>query len=578
MKKYIAIIFLMSFQYSVFGQETSNAKPPFEPAREPVADNKKGEVMKYEFTNSTIFPGTKRTYWVYVPTAYTPDKPACLAVGLDGILYGGATVFDNLIAGGEIPVTIAVFVASGTIVDETEEDIRYNRSNEFDNTDETFSRFLIEELLPEVEKLKTADGRIIRLSKDPNDRMIYGNSSGGICAFTVAWERPDQFARVYTGVGTYVSMRGGHEYHALIRKTEPKPIRIFLQDNDKDSWNLLFGSWYDANLNMESALSFAGYEVAHSWGIDGHSGKNAQEIFPDVMRWLWKGWPHKVECGFSRNNMLERILDKESKWEEMNLGFIPQSPLVSNANGEVFISDTEGMIRTLNNNNEQLKLSSGEYLLACSGKRIYIGDSKGNILAYSNGKKKAVIRNLNGIEGLLVTADDKMYVTQRNTDNQRSIWLYDPNDNKKLVDKVAYGGFQLALSPNHKMLVCSEEHSHWLYNYVIEDDKAISYRQRWYWLHNKYNYDHDKKGNMTFDIEGNLYVATTMGVQICDQNGRVRGILTLPSGQISSLCFGGENRDILYVISGGKLYSRKMNVKGFTPDMQPVAYKSQGAG
>src|SRR5260370_11338713 len=145
-------------------------------------------------------------------------------------------------------------------------------------------------MVPEVEKKKTSDGRAIRLSQNGNDRGIGGSSSGAICAFTAAWERPDAFRRVFSSFGTYVGLRGGNSYPTLIRKTEPKPIRIFLQDGDHDL-NIYGGDWWMANQEMERALVFAGYDVNHAWGAGGHDGKQAGQVFPDALRWLWRGFP-----------------------------------------------------------------------------------------------------------------------------------------------------------------------------------------------------------------------------------------------------------------------------------------------
>src|SRR5205823_12742006 len=135
---------------------------------------------------------------------------------------------------------------------------RFNRSYEYDGLGDAYARFLLDEILPEVETLSTADGRPIRLSKDGNDRGIGGSSSGAICAFTAAWERPGAFRRVFSSIGTYVGLRGGNVYPTLVRKVEPKPIRIFLQDGSADL-NIFGGDWWMANQEMERALTFAGY-------------------------------------------------------------------------------------------------------------------------------------------------------------------------------------------------------------------------------------------------------------------------------------------------------------------------------
>ncbi|HEU4752203.1 MAG TPA: alpha/beta hydrolase-fold protein, partial [Armatimonadota bacterium] len=269
----------------------------------------KGEVLKFSFDHSKIFPGTYRDYWVYVPAQYTPEKPACLYVNQDGIQWQAPTVFDNLIQKKDMPVTIGVFVMHGRVraANESAALDRFNRSYEYDGLGDNYVRFLVEELLPEVETKKTSDGRAIRISHEAKDRAIGGSSSGAVCAFTAAWERPDQFSRVFSAIGTYVGLRGADRYPTLIRKYEPKPLRVFLQDGSADQ-NIYAGDWWMANQMMERALTFSGYEVEHVWGQGGHSGEQGTEIFPDVMRWLWKGWPEPVKAGRSRNQMLNEVL------------------------------------------------------------------------------------------------------------------------------------------------------------------------------------------------------------------------------------------------------------------------------
>ena len=274
----------------------------------------KGEVIKYTFDQSKIFPGTVRDYWVYVPKQYDPAKPACVHVHQDGIQYNAPAVFDELIHKKEMPVTIGVFVTPGRVKAPSDKALdRLNRSYEYDGLGDNYVRFLLEELLPEVEKKTTSDGRAVKLSKNGNDRSIGGESSGAACAFTAAWERPDAFQRVFSSIGTYVGLRGGNIYPTLIRKVEPKPIRIFLQDGSADQ-NIYGGDWWMANQEMERAFVFAGYEVNHSWGTGGHDGKHASEIFPAAMRWLWKDWPNPVKAGAGSAMMKEILLPGEG-WQ-----------------------------------------------------------------------------------------------------------------------------------------------------------------------------------------------------------------------------------------------------------------------
>src|SRR5688500_17800288 len=196
----------------------------------------KGEVLKFSFEGSKVFPGAYRDYWVYVPAQYRPDTSACLYVKQDGVQWNAPTVFDNLIHKKEMPVTIGVFVMHGRVkaADSEKALDRFNRSYEYDGLGGDYARFLLTELLPEVETKKTSDGRAIRLSRDAKDRAIGGSSSGAIAAFTAAWENPEAFSRVFSAIGTYVGLRGGDRYPTLVRKYEPKPLRVFLQGGTND--------------------------------------------------------------------------------------------------------------------------------------------------------------------------------------------------------------------------------------------------------------------------------------------------------------------------------------------------------
>ena len=298
----------------------------------------KGEVVHFVFDRSQIFPGTVRECWIYVPRQYDPAKPACLYVNQDGIQYKAPAVFDELIHKKEMPITIGVFVMHGRVKALSPQALdRFNRSFEYDGLGDNYARFLIEELLPEVERKSTSDGRPIRLSRDPNDRAIGGSSSGAVCAFTAAWERPDAFRRVFSSIGTYVGLRGANDYPTLIRKTEPKPIRVFLQDGSNDL-NIYGGDWWMANQEMERALTFAGYEVNHIWGTGGHDHKQADQIFPDAMSWLWKDWPAPVKAG-AGSKQLQEILIPGEDWTLVAEGYRFTEGPAPSAAGEVIFND-----------------------------------------------------------------------------------------------------------------------------------------------------------------------------------------------------------------------------------------------
>lgn len=237
---------------------------------------------------SEIFPGTERNYWVYVPAQYTGETPAHVMVFQDGSGYVGAdgqlrvpVVFDNLIAQGKMPLTIGIFIDPGHFppVSDGKEPIS-NRSFEYDTLSDQFARFLLEEMLPEV-------GKSYRLTDNPDERAICGISSGGICSWTVAWQRPDAFRRVLSHVGSFANIRGGHVYPTLIRNTPAKPIRIFLQAGAHDL-DVDWGNWPLANLEMAAALNFMGYDYRLDYGDGAHDGMHGGAILPESLLWLWR--------------------------------------------------------------------------------------------------------------------------------------------------------------------------------------------------------------------------------------------------------------------------------------------------
>ena len=230
-------------------------------------DVPRGELTEYEWRDSQVYPGTIRRYYVYVPQQYDPASPAALTVFQDGINYTrdeghyrACAVMDNLIHRGEMPVTIGVFVEPGHRKQEfpKKRGKAENRSVEYDTLSDAYVNFLLTEILPEVEKKYS-------ITDDPAGRAICGASSGGICAFTAAWERPDKFSKVISHIGSFTNIRHGDTYPGIIRKTEAKPIRVYLQDGSQDNDNQ-HGNWPLANQQMYAALKFKEYDVKMDWG------------------------------------------------------------------------------------------------------------------------------------------------------------------------------------------------------------------------------------------------------------------------------------------------------------------------
>jgi len=532
-----------------------------------------GELIKYPFTNSRIFPGTTRDVTVYVPKQYDPAKPACVFVDQDGVQFLSPIVFDNLIARGELPVIVGVFVTPGVVkaADPAVAQDRYNRSFEYDGLGDAYARFLLDELLPDVEQHTTADGRAIKLSHSGNDRAIAGTSSGAIAAFTAAWERPEAFSRVLSGIGTYVGLRGGNNYPTLIRKTEPKPIRVFLQDGDHDN-NIYGGDWWMANQEMERALVFAGYEVNHVWGTGSHSGAQLTAAFPDAIRWLWKGWPEPVKAGALNDERLGRILIPGEGWQLVGEGYRSTEGTAVNAKGEVFFNDVSasktykvGLDGKVSLVNEDSKKSNGEAFDA-AGRLYSVSMRDARVLRYEpDGQVTVLAENIAGND-IVVAHNGNVYFTNPPPDSSNDaskLWLIKPDGTKQVVDS---GGVRymngVTFSPDQSLLYVADYRSHWVYSYVVQPDGILADKQRFFWLHVADSDDQSNADGIRTDTEGRVYVATKLGVQVCDQPGRVNAILPTPNRKISNLVFGGEKYDTLFATCGDKVFKRKLNATG----------------
>ena len=268
----------------------------------------RGTIEERVWKSSGVYPGTIRRVWIYTPARKRleslGDKGAAVMVFQDGHTYvndrggfRGPTVLDNLIHRGKMPPTVAIFVDPGHKGESLAADkagwspAPSNRSLEYDTLSPDYARFLEQEILPlaaEAEAIKAAK---VRLTTDPDWRGICGISSGGICAFTAAWERPDLFRKVVSHVGSFTDIRGGDKYPSIVRRSKPapKPIRVILQDGEHDLDNQ-FGNWWLGNLQMEKALAFANYDHRFIGGVGGHNDKHGAAVLPEMLTWVWRDW------------------------------------------------------------------------------------------------------------------------------------------------------------------------------------------------------------------------------------------------------------------------------------------------
>ena len=538
----------------------------------------KGEVLQFSFPSSQIFPGTERDYFVYVPAQYQPEQPACVYVGQDGIRFDAPAVFDRLIARKQMPVTIGVFVMPGRAAGAGT--ARPNRSLEYDSPNDTYARFLLEELLPDVETRQSSDGRPLRLSKDGNDRAIGGASSGGLAAFTAAWEKPTEFSRVFSAIGSFVGLRGADRYPTWIRKFEPRPVRVFLQDGASDQ-DIYGGDWWMANQMMARALTFSGHDVAHAFGKGGHDDKHATAVFPRAMRWLWRDWPQRPSAGQTKNRLLAEILIPGEDWELVGEGYrFTEGPTV-NARGEVFFNDIpaaktykvglEGQVSVYIDDSQK---ANGQ-AFGPDGRLYAITGGPGKVVAYDDRRRATVLAEGFSGNDLVVAHNGNVYVTSppdgRDPTRDSNIWLVRKNGDKQIVDTGLRYANGVALSPDQRQLYASDHRSRWAYAWFIQPDGTLTHKTAFYALEVPIWADSSSGDGMHVDDQGRLYVATRTGLlQIADTSGRTNAILPTPNRRISNVTLGGEGFDTLFVTSGDRVFRRKINARGVNAWAPPL--------
>lgn len=527
-----------------------------------------GKVTKRTWT-SKIYPGTVRDLWVYVPAQYDGTKPACVMIFQDGGGFVPDTgtwrapiVMDNLIHKREMPVTIGIFINPGVLpaLDDAQQQSRFNRSYEYDALGDRYARFLIEEILPEV-------GKEFKLSADPSDRGLVGSSSGASGAFTAAWTRPDAFRRVISFIGSYTNLRGAHVYSGWIRKTEPKPLRIFVQDGRADQ-NIYAGNWWIANQDMASALEYAGYDATFVVGTEGHNGRHGSAILPEALRWLWREYPKPIAINpkVSERHEVRLILDPEHGWKLAGEGFKSVDSAVSDAEGNVYVADAAS------NRIHKIGLDGKTAVFKenSSGARELGVGPDGRVYAVQPGRKRIVVFDAKGAEsviadgvaagGLVVARDGSVYFTEPAANR---VSVVDP----KRVKRVAYDGIpsasSIGLSADQSLMYVSQGGSKWVWSFQVQKDGSIAHGQPFYRMERQDEDSTDYARGLVADSDGYMYAATELGIQICDQAGRVTSILNAPSAaRVTSVGFGGAGLQTLYVTAGDKVYKRQLRRKG----------------
>lgn len=561
----------------------------------PQAGVAKGTIIKDKYIagERSVFPGTEREYQIYLPDGFAKngEQPAPFMVFQDGVVYQAPVVFDNLIAKKDIPPLIGIFIRPGVVPAAHENALpRFNRSHEYDSVTDDYSRFLIEEFLPAIEKKHR-----FKLSTNGDHAAISGNSSGGICAFVAAWHRPDRFRRVFTGVGTYVGIHGADRFPVLLRKMEPKPLRIFLQSGTQDN-NLYCGDWWMANQMMERSLAWAGYDVNHAWGEGGHNQKHASQVFPDAMRWLWRGW--QTDMAIKANAKGEskwkgyEVLAENTSWIEVRAApAVPKDKLedpytiseeytrlASDTAGEVYAYGHGPFVAQVNKKGPSPRVPQPSFVFPMLNQGLVLHeDKKGSNWSLKKQDTSGIPSSFFTSQGMVgahavVTHSGLVLASTHKTLDafpyksgaiQRFLWLRAQGT----PHWPPYHASGLCLSPDQTQLYAAEESGNIYAIQILETTVADRGKQ----LCNGQQFHHLESastGGLCVDIEGRLYAATQRGIEVCDQAGRVNFIIPTPE-EVTDVCFGGLEMRELYIACGKRIYKQAMTVIGLASGQRP---------
>src|SRR5438105_4193044 len=583
-----------------------------------------GSLTKHVLAPGKFFPGTPHNYQVYVPAGYDRNRAIPYMIFLDGSGYAGnnvrvPVVLDNLIAKRDVPPMIAIFVDPGVmpaLSDEAQN--RYERIFEYDSLTPRFANFLIDELVPEV-------GKSYNLSKDANHRAVAGIRTGGVGAFVSAWNRPDQFRRVITWVGSFGNFRGADRLPGLIRRTEPRPIRVFMQTGRQDLVNYA-GSWYLENPRMAAALEFAGNDVRIELGEDGHSNRHGASMLPETLRWLWRDYPQPIavrepQAGAGRGIFAELVPHRELLPPPSNpareggagRGGQPATPPPAAGRG----GGPRGAVYALIYRDKPWEQIGGVYKSVASPAvdkdgNVFFADLAENKIYKSDAARSVAVfrENTRGARALRFGADGRLYATQLAAGRLVS---YGPSGDEKVVaqnihandlaltksggiyfvdtaqkivgyidvkrqHRIVYGGGEimkpsaLTLTPDQAMLLVGDGMDRYQWSFQIAADGSLVNGEPFQRLEMPEEGLFSGVGGLTVDSLGYMWATSAMGIQVCEQPGRCTNILNKPeftATPITDIAFGGPGRSWLYVTQGGKLFRRDTKRTGAVP-WQPV--------
>ncbi len=609
----LGLAFLVGAQTpTTLPQAPLSGQPPVDyalgPDSQPRADVPHGAITRHTLAPGKFFPGTPHSYQLYVPAAHDPGRPLAFMIFLDGAGYAGdnvrvPVVLDNLIAARTVPPMAAIFIDPGVMpaLSDAAQN-RYERIFEYDSLTPRFANFLIEELIPDVAKTHN-------LSTDPNDHGIAGLSTGGVGAFVAAWNRPDQFRRVITWIGSFGNFRGADRLPGLIRRTEPRPLRVFMQTGRQDLVNYA-GSWYLENPRMAAALEFAGNDVRIELGEDGHSNRHGASMLPDTLRWLWRGYPAPIVAGDAPPGAGRGIFALTVPRREVVPP--PPNPAAPGGPGRGATpagrgSGPRGAVYALIYPDRLWEPVGGSYSSAASPAadkdgNVYFTDAATNRIYRSDPANRVTVfkENTGGARVVRVGADGRLYATQLAAKRVISYGIAAGEKDEKIVAqnveandfaltkngaiyfvdtahktiglievsgqrRVVYNGGEimsptaLALTPDQAMLLVGDGMDRFQWSFQIAADGTLVNGEPFQRLEMPEEGLFSGVGGLATDTLGYMWATSAMGIQVCEQPGRCTNILNKPefnARPVTSIAFGGPGRTWLYVAQGGRLYRR----------------------
>jgi enterochelin esterase-like enzyme/sugar lactone lactonase YvrE len=563
-------------------------QPNFGPDSQVQPNVPNGTLTKAVLAPGRIYPGVPHDYQVYVSAKVDPAKPAPYMVFLDGGGFAGnglriPIVLDNLIAKGELPPMAAIFVNPGVLPPTSPETqtARFSRDWEYDDVRPTFSRFLIEELIPEVAKT-------VNLSTNPDDHAISGSSTGAVGAFTAAWYRPDVFHRVVYFIGTFVDMRGANQMPFWVRKTEPKPLRIFLQDGSADLDNYA-GNWPLQSQNMDASMKFEGYDHRFDYYPgEAHSTRKVAEEMPDILRWLWRGYPEPITQaapelvppppgragrGPGRGPQFRQpaysVVSPDKPWETVAGDYQSAGSIAVNKTGDVFFVDPKA--------NRVYRIGAdgkpAVFKQNAGGAKNIRGGSDGRIYAIESAGRRIVSWGADGAEKVVAATVDAFDLALTSAGNiyytdpvHKTLVLIDSKGQRRTV--YSGGGIEaptaLALTPDQAFLNVEDARTREPWSFQVAADGSLINGAPFFRMETSPQNVLDTALQVAVDNSGDMYRGTVMGIELESASGRMDMILNPPKyGAIPShVAFGGADRDWLYVSEDGKLYRRQTKRKG----------------